>query len=160
VEVVSYGSRYVTMLGSFTQPGVVPLSRDFHLSEILARVGGVRGDGADYVILRSEGAPDKRYLVSKLSSGDPASDPVMKPGDKVFAPQAEVFYISGEVKAPGTYPMRSDLTIAQAIARGGGLTDSGTDKHVKVTRGGKTIKLEPGDKVQSGDVLLIAERLF
>ena len=160
VDVVGYGSRYVTVLGSFQQPGLVPLSRDYHLSEILARVGGVRGDGADYVIVRSDGVPEKRYLVSKISSGDPASDPLMKPGDKLYAPQAEMFYITGEVKAPGTYPLKSDMTIAQAIARGGGLTDSGSDKTIKVRRGDKIVKLKAEAKVEPGDILTISERLF
>jgi len=160
VDVVGYGSRYVTVLGSFQQPGLIPLNRDFHLSEILARVGGVRADGADYIIVRSDGVPEKRYLVSKLSSGDPASDPLMKPGDKIYAPQAEMFYITGEVKAPGTYPLKSDMTIAQAIARGGGLTDSGSDKTIKVRRGDKIVKLKAEAKVEPGDILTISERLF
>lgn len=160
VEVVGYGSRYVTVLGSFVSPGLVPLNREYHLSEILARVGGVRADAADYVIVRSDGAEDKRFLIAKLSSGDSASDPVLKPGDKVFSPQTEIFYISGEVKAPGTYPLRSDMTIAQAIARASGLTDSGSDKKIKVQRGGKTIKLNGDAKVEPGDVLNVGERLF
>lgn len=160
VEVVGYASRFVTVLGAFSQPGLIPLSRDFHLSEILARVGGTRADAADYIIVRSENGPETRYLVSKLSSGDPSADPLLKPGDKIFAPQAEIFYISGEVKAPGTYPLRSDMTIAQAIARGGGLTDSGSDKKVQVRRGGKVIKLAADAKVEPGDVLTIGERLF
>jgi polysaccharide export outer membrane protein len=73
---------------------------------------------------------------------------------------AGIIYLTGQVKSPGTYPIKSDMTIAQAIARGGGLTDSGTDKHVKVTRGGKTLKLEPTAKVEAGDVITVAERLF
>jgi polysaccharide export outer membrane protein len=160
VEVVGYASRYATVLGSFGQPGLIPLSRDFHLSEILARVGGVRPDAADYIVVRSDTGPEKRYLISKLSSGDPASDPLVKPGDKIFSPQAEIFYISGEVKSPGTYPLRSDMTIAQAIARGGGLTDSGSDKKIKVRRGDKELKLNGDAKVEPGDVLTIGERLF
>ena len=98
--------------------------------------------------------------MSKLLSGDPSSDPLVKPGDKIFAPQAEMFYISGEVKAPGTYPMKSDMTIAQAIARGGGLTDSGSDKKVKVRRGDKVVKLNAEAKVEPGDILTVGERLF
>lgn len=160
VDVVGYASRYVTVLGSFNQPGLVPLSRDFHLSEIMARVGGVRADAADYIVVRSDTGPEKRFLISKLSSGDPASDPLVRPGDKIFSPQAEIFYISGEVKAPGTYPLRSDMTVAQAIARGGGLTDSGSDKKVKVRRGGKDVKLTGDAKVEPGDVLTVGERLF
>jgi polysaccharide export outer membrane protein len=160
VEVVGFSSRYVTVLGAVGSPGLVPINRPYRLSEVMARVGGVREGAADYIIVRPETGPEKRYNVEKLASGDSSEDPMVAAGDKIFAPTAEVFYLTGQVKSPGTYPIKTDMTIAQAIARGGGLTDSGTDKHVKVTRGGKVIKLEPGDKVLPGDVLLINERLF
>jgi polysaccharide biosynthesis/export protein len=160
VEVVGFSSRYVTVLGAVGSPGLVPINRPYRLSEVMARVGGVREGAADYIIVRPETGPEKRYNVEKLASGDSSEDPMVAAGDKIFAPTAEVFYLTGQVKSPGTYPIKTDMTIAQAIARGGGLTDSGTDKNVKVTRGGKTIKLRPTDKVQPGDVLLINERLF
>lgn len=160
VEIVGYASRYVTVLGAFGQPGLIPMNRSYHLSEILARVGGVRDTAADYIIVRSEGQPEKRYLISKLSSGDAADDPQVAPGDKIFSPTAEVFYVSGQVKGPGAFPVTSGLTIAQAIAKAGGLTDSGSDKKVKVTRAGKSEKMKPDAIVQGGDVLVIGERLF
>jgi polysaccharide export outer membrane protein len=160
VEVVGFSSRYVTVLGAVGSPGLVPINRPYRLSEVMARVGGVREGAADYIIVRPETGPEKRYNVEKLASGDSSQDPMVAAGDKIFAPTAEVFYLTGQVKSPGTYPIKTDMTIAQAIARGGGLTDSGTDKNVKVTRGGKTMKLRPTDKVEPGDVLLINERLF
>jgi polysaccharide export outer membrane protein len=160
VEVVGFSSRYVTVLGAVGSPGLVPINRPYRLSEILARVGGVREGAADYLVVRPQTGPEKRYMVEKLASGASEEDPMVAPGDKIFSPAAEIFYITGQVKSPGTYPVRTDLTIAQAIARGGGLTDSGTDKKVKVTRAGKVMKLGPTEKVMPGDVLDIAERLF
>lgn len=160
VEVVGYSSRYVTVLGAFGSPGLVPINRPYRLSEVLARVGGVRENAADFIIVRPESGPEKRYNVEKLAAGDPSEDPMVAAGDKIFSPVAEIFYITGQVKSPGTYPIKSGLTISQAIARGGGLTDSGTDRSVKVVRNGKTVKLKPTELVQPGDVLKIAERLF
>jgi polysaccharide export outer membrane protein len=52
------------------------------------------------------------------------------------------------------------MTVQMAIAKAGGLTESGSDKKVQVTRAGKKISLEPSAKVQPGDVLFISERLF
>lgn len=160
VEVASYASRYVTVLGAVGQPGLVPVNRTYHLSEILARVGGVRGDAADYLIVRTEAGQEKRYSVEKLAAGDPSQDPTVAAGDKIFSPVADVFYISGQVRSPGTYPLKSGTTIAQAIAKSGGLTESGTDKSVKVRRGDKVVKLKANDPVEAGDVLTIGERLF
>ena len=73
---------------------------------------------------------------------------------------ADQFYIAGQVKAPGSYSLKTGMTIAQAIARGGGLTDSGTDKKVKVRRAGKNVTLTGDALVEAGDVLTIGERLF
>jgi polysaccharide export outer membrane protein len=150
----------VTVLGAVGQPGLVPINRRYHLSEILARVGGVREGAADYVVVRPENGPEKRYVVERLASGAADDDPFVAPGDKIFSPAAEVFYIAGQVKAPGSYPFRADMTIAQAIARAGGLSDSGSEKHVKVKRAGKEMKLEADATILPGDVLTVPERLF
>lgn len=160
VEVINYASRYVTVLGAVGSPGLVPINRRYRLSEILARVGGVQTSGADYVIVRPESGPERRYVIDKLATGSSEEDPYVAPGDKIFSPVADVFYISGQVNSPGTYPVRQDLTVGQAIARGGGLTQSGSDRKISVTRGGKKIKLDANAKVEAGDVLIVGERLF
>jgi polysaccharide export outer membrane protein len=160
VEVVGYASRYVTVLGAVGAPGLVPINRPYRLSEVLARVGGVRPEAADYLLVRSENSAEKRYIVDKVAAGDPTQDPFVAPGDKIFAPAAEIFYIYGQVNTPGAYPVRTDMTVAQAIAKGGGLTESGSDKKVKVRRGAKTTTLSAEDKIEPGDVLTVRERLF
>ena len=159
VEVSGYASRYVTVLGSVVSPGLVPINRPYRLSEILARVGGVRDGAADYLIVRPENGEEKRYDVEKIASGA-VEDPVVAAGDKIFSPPAELIYVNGQVNSPGSFPIKTGMTIAQAIAKAGGLTESGTDKKVKVRRGDKSLKLGPSDKVEAGDVLTISERLF
>jgi polysaccharide export outer membrane protein len=160
VEVSSFASRYVTVLGAVGSPGLVPINRPYRLSEVLARVGGVHGDAADYVIVTTEQGQEKRYSVDSLATGGPDQDPYVTPGAKIFAPVADVFYISGQVNSPGTYALRSGMTVRQAIARGGGLRESGTDHGVMVTRKGKKIRLDVDAAVEAGDVLIVRERLF
>jgi polysaccharide export outer membrane protein len=161
VEVVSYASRYVTVLGSVGTPGLLPVDRPYRVSEVLARVGGVRENAADYVLVRPENGPEKRLMIKALATGDTAQDPYVTPGDKLFIPQAEVFYISGQVRAPGSYPVASDMTLRMAIAKGGGLTDIGSEKGVKVTRSGGRVE-KPGldAKIMPGDVVVVGERFF
>jgi polysaccharide export outer membrane protein len=161
VDIVAYASKYVTVLGEVTSPGLVPIDRPYHLSEILARVGGTRESAADYVIDRPATGAEKRFLIRDLATGDAAQDPMVSPGDKIYSPTAEVFFISGEVKAPGSYPSTSDMTVRMAIARGGGLTDLGTDHGVKITRGGvKLSHVDLDSKIQPADVIVIGQRLF
>ena len=161
VQIVAYASRYVTVLGQVGTPGLVPIDRSYHLSEILARVGGLKEDAADYVIVRTPGGPERRYLVSALATGGDNQDPLVPPGDKIFSPRAAVFYISGQVKAPGAYPMITGMTLRMAIGRGGGLTDLGTDHGVKVRdTGGKIVSLGLDDQIAAGEVIVVGERLF
>jgi polysaccharide export outer membrane protein len=100
-------------------------------------------------------------VISTLATGDEAQDPMVSPGDRIFSPLAEQFYISGEVKSPGAFPMTTGMTLRMAIGRGGGLTDIGTDHGVKVThKDGKIERLGLDDKISPGDVIVVGERLF
>ena len=160
IEVSSYASRYVTVLGAVGQPGLVPINRAYKMSEIMARVGGVQDRAADYLIVRPETGPEKRYQIDRLAMGDASEDPFVVPGDKIYIPVAEVFYISGQVSSPGNFPMKTGMSLREAIARAGGLTESGTDKGILVTRAGKTTKMDSSAKIQPNDVLVVRERLF
>jgi polysaccharide export outer membrane protein len=162
VRVGSAQARYVTVLGAVGQSGLIPLDRTYHLSEILARVGGVRQDGADYVIIRpANNGPQKRFSVQAMATGaDLSQDPVVSPGDTIFAPTAELFYVSGQVKSPGSQSFIPGMTMRQAIGRAGGVTDIGSEKGVKINRDGKTIQPGLDAKIQAGDVIIIGERLF
>jgi polysaccharide export outer membrane protein len=99
--------------------------------------------------------------MKELATGDDKADPYVQAGDKIFAPVAELFYISGQIHTPGGFPYSSDLTVRTAIARGGGLTDEGSDKRVKINRKGKVVDHVTLDtKIEPGDVLLVGERIF
>ena len=161
VDVVSYASRYVTVLGNFRTPGLIPVDKAYRLSEIVARVGGVSEAGADYVILTPKQGEGRRISIRSLATGDNNDDPYVHPGDKIFSPPIELFYVSGQIKTPGVFPMLPDITFRMAISRGGGLTDAGSDKSLTVTRGGKKLKhVDLDAKVAPGDVIVIGERLF
>jgi polysaccharide export outer membrane protein len=160
VEVVNYASRYVTVLGAIGSSGLISINRPYRLSEILAKVGGASPAAADYLIVRPEKGEERRYLIRELATGDSTKDPYVQAGDKIYAPLAENYYVTGQVNSPGAFPLNTEMTVRMAIAKAGGLTESGTDKSVQVTRGGQKVKLKPDDKVLPGDVLLIKERLF
>lgn len=160
VEVSGYASRYVTVLGAVGSPGLIPMNRPYRLSEILARVGGVRDGAADYIVVRSAAGQEKRLLVRDLATGDANQDPFVTAGDKIYAPAAEIFYIYGQVNSPGAYPLQSGMTVRMAIAKAGGLTESGSDKKVDANRGGKKTRVDIASEVQAGDVLVVGERLF
>ena len=164
IDVITVASRFVTVLGFVTTPGLIPLDREYHLSEIVARVGGRSGGGADFAILSRQGVPAARYSFADLATADREKDPLVVPGDKIYVPaiETEVFYLSGQVKAPGAYPITAGLTVRQALARGGGVGDNGNEKGAKIIRKGVPVKGVKLDEtiVESGDVVTIGERMF
>jgi polysaccharide export outer membrane protein len=161
VEIVGFASRYVTVLGLVGSPGLVPVDRPYRLSEILARVGGARENAADYVVLTPESGEVTRYSIKAAATGDPSQDPIVPPGARLFVPQAELVYVSGQVKGPGSFPIMSDMTVRMAIAKAGGLTDIGSERGIKVTHtDGKVEKPGMSGKVLPGDVIVVGERLF
>lgn len=160
VEIVSFASRYVTLLGAVAQSGLQPVDREYRLSEILARAGGLRPDSNDEVVVRNDAGEERRLLFSNIALGYPDSDPIIRPGDRIFAPVAENFYIYGQVNGPGVYPVKRELTVRNALARSGGLTANGSQRRISVIRGGKKIKLSLEDKVLAGDTIVVGERLF
>ena len=64
----------------------------------------------------------------------------------------------------GTFVLEPGLSVEQAIALAGGLTERGTNRGIKASRAlnGKTseVELKLSDKVQAGDVIHIKQRLF
>ena len=160
VEVVSFASRYVVVLGDVGTPGLQPVDRAYRVSEIIARSGGLRETGADYVVVSHADGGEERLPFDRLARGGGSDDPYVQPGDKVFVPAADQFYIYGQIAAPGVYPIKNEMTLRKAIARAGGIGANGSEKKVKLFRDGKTTKLKMDDPIQKGDVITVGERLF
>ncbi len=160
VTVVSFASRYVIVLGEVAQPGLQPVNRSYRVSEIIARAGGLKPSGAPHVILRRVNGQELKLDFKKLAVGSESDDPVVYPGDKLFVPEAETFFIYGQVNAPGTFVMQEQMTIRKALARAGGLTPLGSDKRVQVYRNGQPAKVSLESPVGPGDVIVVGERIF
>jgi hypothetical protein len=86
-------------------------------------------------------------------------------GDVVYVNRAPQYYIYGQVTRPGMYGLDRGMTLAQAIAKGGGLTLRGTDRQVRVHRryGSKQVQvLEPklDDAIRPDDLIFVRESVF
>ncbi len=161
VEIVSYASQYVTVLGAVANPGLVPVDRAYRVSEILARVGGKRQGGAEYVVLRPTDGAEQRLEIEQLATGGPEQDPIVPPGAKLFLPEAETFFIYGQVNTPGAYPLMDDMTLRMALAPGGGLAHTRTQRRIKLFRGAQEMRVtDLNMEIQPGDVIKVGERLF
>lgn len=158
VEVVTYVSRSVTVLGAVRNPGIVALVRPTTLSHIVAQTGG-QIENANAAILRRADGSEKTFVVAQVA-GTPA-DPVLLPGDVVIVPPTQRYFVYGQARQPGAFPLEPGMTFRQALASAGGQNDSGTQRELRLHRGGKELTVNNLDEaIQSGDVLYVRERLF
>ena len=139
VIVATFASRYVVVLGQVGNPGIVPVDRAYHMSELLARVGGPKDSGADVLTLRRANGEEIQLPIERVAIGGGADDPIVNPGDKVYVGAAPTFYISGQVKGPGKLPLSQGMTVQMALAQAGGVTDRGSEKRIKITRAGAVL---------------------
>ncbi len=170
VLVTQVRSNQASVLGQVNRPGRFPIeANDMRLSDLLAIAGGIATTGADSVILvgtrngqRIRKEIDLTDIFGK-SSGD--NDVFVFNGDVVFVERSPIAYIYGEVQRPGPMRLERGLTVMQALATGGGLTQRGTEKSLRLHRkgpDGKLRVLQPAmdDVLKDGDVVFIRESLF
>jgi polysaccharide export outer membrane protein len=170
VNITTFRSQQVSVLGNVTRPGRYPLeTTGMRLSEVLSLAGGVTPAGADEVVLvTTRDGKETRIdidMVDMFASGNRSKDPPMQAGDVIYVSRAPQYYIYGQVQRPGMYGVDRGMTVAQAIAKGGGLTLRGTDKGVRVNRRKSDGKLEPiepklDDPIRPDDLIFIRESIF
>ena len=160
VTVISFASRYVTVLGQVVTPGVVAIDRNYRLSEVIARAGGVSNPSINTITVTSANGQSRDFLLNVIATGGPDVDPLITDGDKVFVAAPKTFYIYGQVNAPGNYPIEPGMTVRMALARAGGLTSLGSAKKVKLVRGDKERRGSLTQPLAAGDVIVIGEKFF
>jgi polysaccharide export outer membrane protein len=159
-----------SVLGMVNKPGRYPIEvTGMRMSELLAQAGGVAQGGSDIVTLSGmrSGQPYKRQvdIAALFAAGSAAEDPVVLNGDTLYVDRMPTIYIYGEVQHPGPIRLEANMTLMQAVASGGGLTQRGTERGMKIHRraaDGKLVVIEPkmGDTLQLGDVIYVRESLF
>lgn len=160
----------VSVVGMVGRPGRFPLElTNTRLTDVLALAGGILPQGADVAVVSGlrDGKPMRSEVdIAALFLEQSASrDITLRNGDVVYVHRAPLFYIYGEVQRPGAYRVERNMTVMQALAQGGGLTQRGTTRSLEIHRrdpAGGIQKLEPklDDAMRAEDVLVVRESLF
>ena len=163
-------SQQVSVLGEVRTPGRFPIDSTTSLLDLLAAAGGTTETSSDtvFVIRPDEAGNLERHPVSLRGledGGQSLQFLVLHGGDAVFVPPAGQFYIYGEVQTPNMYRLEPEMTVLQAIARSGGLTELATTRRMEVKRrtaDGTVVqsKIALTDRVQADDVIYIREGRF
>lgn len=91
-------------------------------------------------------------------------DILLHPNVHISIVQYRPFFIHGEVNKPGAYPFQPNLTVNQAIALAGGLTERASTNKIFLQTGRgqqlKTAKVGLATRIHSGDTLTIKQGFF
>ncbi len=106
------------------------------VEEPLARVPQAETAAAEEEELIVERIIEVPY--DKLREGDSTYNIIIRPGDRIYVPEAEVgvVYIDGEIARPGVYsmPVAGRLTLSRLIAAAGGAGPLAIPERVDLTR--------------------------
>ncbi|URI09515.1 polysaccharide export protein EpsE [Aquincola tertiaricarbonis] len=168
--VLQVRGNQASVLGQVNRPGRFPIEvADMRMTDLLANAGGVAVTGADTVTLvgQRNGVPFRKQidLPGLFRSSGREDDVRIENGDVLYVERAPMVYIYGEVQRPGPLRLERGMTVMQALAAGGGLTQRGTEKGLRVHRraaDGRMQIIQPSmdDTIADGDVVYVRESLF
>lgn len=162
-----------SVLGQVNRPGRYPIeTADMRLTDLLANAGGVAGTGGDLLVLTGmrNGKPfrlevDLPSVFGPSAEQGRTNDVLIQNGDVLWVDRAPMVYIYGEVQRPGPMRLERGMTLMQVLAAGGGLTQRGTERGIRVHRKGADGKVQVvqagmDEGVKDGDVVYVKESLF
>lgn len=179
VAVAEYRSQRVFVVGEVRSPGAYPLAAETSLIEILALAGLTPTASGAAVVVRAGGrtpvgnggeprpadnADTIRVNLRDLEGGDLSRNVLLRDGDTVFVPRAEVVYIFGEVREPGSYPIQEGMTVLQALSLAGGSTEFAALNRLTIMRvvdGEQVeIRVQLDDLVRRDDTIRVPVKFF
>jgi polysaccharide export outer membrane protein len=178
VAIEQYRSQRVVIVGEVKNAGTYTLSGEMTLIEALAKAGSTTpAAGDEVIILRGSGAgaavlPEGRtgedvvrvHLRDLQSGSLSVRNLRLGDGDTIYVPRAEIVYVFGHVKNPGSYPVQSDITVLQVLSLAGGVMPNGATNRLAVIRmidgTKKEFKVKLTDIVRPGDTIVVPERFF
>ncbi|MEI8313339.1 MAG: SLBB domain-containing protein, partial [Verrucomicrobiota bacterium] len=125
----AYNNNRVFVLGRVAVPGAVHFQGQGTLLEALSLAGGLPADTAKSFLSRCMIVRGKDLVMwidlkELLEQGNMNLNARLQNGDVIFIPQSEdqIAFVLGEVKTPGIVPLRSQLTLMDAVMTAGGPT--------------------------------------
>lgn len=162
-------SQQVSVLGQVNRPGRYPVEGKRSVMDLLAVAGGIGAEGGDAVsLIRKRGGTTTKELVDVVEMvrlGNFNRDLDVMGNDVIYVERAPRFYIYGEVQRPGAFRLERSMTVLQALSVGGGLTQRGTERGMRIKRRDENGKLQiidakHDDLLQVDDVVYVKESLF
>ena len=143
--------KKVRIFGAVSNPGVYEFEDDMNLLDILVKASGETqwAEMTDILIIRNGKVAVKYNFEEFLKSYKEGAKPLpkLKSGDTVYVTMIETttkeaqdrIFLLGEVKDPASYELWDNMTVLQALAWAGGLTEWADSDNIMILRmvGGK-----------------------
>jgi polysaccharide export outer membrane protein len=177
VEIEGYKSQSVIVGGEVRAPGKIPMTGTMSIIEALAAAGSPTSSassevtvsrqkkGTNGVVTHENDVEIIRVNLKDIQLGRAGRDIQLQDGDIINVPKAQTLFLTGMVRNPGAIVYEPGMTVQQAIAVAGGLTDRGSERRIKADRlmpDGKVVEvsLRLEDKVQPNDTIKIPAKIF
>ncbi len=152
VFIKEYRNQRISVMGAVVKPGVVDVTGQKTVLDLLSLAGGLRDDAGQLLFLIRPPGMEVRDAVAKeasdqnkprtyiidleelLMKGDLTSNLSLLHGDVVNIPTRGKMFVGGEVKKQGGYLLSRNMTVSQAIALAEGLAPNASGSKVKVFR--------------------------
>ena len=137
----AYNNNRVFVLGRVANPGAVSFQGQGTLLEALSLAGGLPADTAKSFLSRCMIVRGRELVMwidlkELLEQGNMSLNARLQNGDVIFIPQSEdqIAFVLGEVKTPGVVPLRSQLTLMDAVMTAGGPTKGANMRDIFLVR--------------------------
>ena len=183
VEIGNYRSRAIFILGEVKAPGKYSIEGPMTLLEVLAKAGSLTPLAGNSIIVQRykdglaaavsnepmlpgdpRGAEVMRVNVADLNEGRLNTNILLQDSDTIVVPAADRFYVTGQVRQPGSFVLRPGMSVQQAIAEAGGFTERGSRRGIKILRKVKDKEVEINSKltdpVKANDTIVVRQRLI
>jgi len=151
------GERLQVSLRGIPDPEDLVVEIDEHGCITLPLAGPVRVEGTT-----SSGA--ERIIENAMVSGG-----YYKRITVIVVSQEDEYFVQGEVRNQGRFPLSVEMTLLKAIAAAGGYTDYAKPSKVRVVRGAEVLyfdaeaivrRREPDPPVKRGDIIFVERRII
>ena len=176
VELQQALNKSVTVTGEVKVQGPIAFAGEITLFDALVRAGMATSDAGDDVLIvrpaadpTKPGAEDQHLTANlrELTSGNLAGhNLVLQDGDRVIVQRAQQVIITGYVNRPGAYTITTGMTVRQALALAGDISEKGTARGLRILRrvsGHATPQELDGkltDEVKPGDTIVVRKSIL
>ena len=173
VEVAEYRSQSVFVTGEVRSPNKYSLQGNSTLMDALTLAGSITQNAGNWVQITharqgvealgpaASADYDLRVNLRDIQTGK-AQNIKMRDGDTIFVPKAERIFVVGHVRNTVPIVYEEGMTVFEAIAAAGGITEKGSNSRIEIIRiengQRKTIDAKQTDVLKPGDQVNVRPR--